>query len=486
MIVAGSQLTLWVATFAFTVAQARYLEPTRFGQLSLALAYAGFLTIFIDFGTSTLLSRMVAQRSGLEDGAVAATLLVRLGLWLVALPLLLLATVLLGYDADLRGAILVLALAALFASFGTAVAAYLQGREEFSLPSLSAVAYRIVAAVVGIAILALVPTASLVLVAVAFLSGAVISAGVLLVGLGRRSGVRWGLQPRRAVGLLRRALPIGAYFVVGTFYFNVDLVMLEVLAPAENVGWYAAAYRLFNAATIVEAIVVVRVLYPVLSRLSLGPREELRLVIAKALSFMAILGGAAVLVFVLCADQIVAILYSADAYAPAAEALRLLAPGLLFLYLNSVVCNALFATGYEKRLLVMAAAFAVFNVGANLIAIPRFAQDGAAAVTTLTELGLLGWLVRIAPRDLLTGESVRTVVKVTAAASAAGLIVVLSGANTIASMVPLALLVYGAAVVALRAIGPADLDAIATLIGARRGGRAATPAVGQPLHEKVG
>ena len=58
------------------------------------------------------------------------------------------------------------------------------------------------------------PTASLVLVAVAFLSGAVISAGVLLVGLGRRSGVRWGLQPRRAVGLLRRALPIGAYFVV--------------------------------------------------------------------------------------------------------------------------------------------------------------------------------------------------------------------------------------------------------------------------------
>ena len=102
LIVAGSQLTLWVATFAFTVAQARYLEPTRFGQLSLALAYAGFLTIFIDFGTSTLLSRMVAQRSGLEDGAVAATLLVRLGLWLVALPLLLLATVRLGYEADLR------------------------------------------------------------------------------------------------------------------------------------------------------------------------------------------------------------------------------------------------------------------------------------------------------------------------------------------------------------------------------------------------
>ena len=477
LIVGTSQLAIWVATFAFTVVQARHLEPSRFGQLSLALAYAAFLTIFVDFGTTTLVSRTVAQRGGREDGLVATTLLIRTALWLAALPVLMLATIFLGYDDDLRGAIVVLAVAALFVAWGGAIAAYL---------SLSSVAYRIVAAVVGVAILVLLPRPSLFLISLAFLIGATVCAGILIAALRRHSEIRWALAPRRALDLLRTALPIGAYGVVGTFYFNVDLVMLEGMAPAENVGWYAAAYRLFNAATILESIVVTRVLYPMYSRMSVGPRAELRMVIAKALSLLTIVGGAVVLIFVLCADQIVGILYSADAYSPATSALRLLAPGLFLLYLNSVIGYALFALGREKHLLAMATAFAFLNVGANLIAIPRFAQDGAAAVTTLTELGLLMWTIRITPRDLLTGESVRTVAKAAVAAVAAGLMVLLSGATTLASMVPLALLVYGVGVVALRAIGPTDLHAIATLIGARRGQRAVIEPVGQPVHEEVG
>jgi O-antigen/teichoic acid export membrane protein len=469
LIVGSSHVSVWVATFVFTVVQARYLDPSRFGQLALALAYAAFLLIFVDFGTSTLVSRAVAQRRDEQQSVIAATLLIRSVLWLVALPFLLVVSLVLGYEADLVRAILVLAIATLFVSWGGAVTAYLLGREEFLFPSLSMSAYRIVAAIVGIAILVLVPTPSLYLIACAFLVGAMVSAGLLFYALRGQKAIVWQIQPRRAVALLRSALPIGAYLVVGTFYFNVDLVMLEGMAPAENVGWYAAAYRLFNNATLVEAIVVARVLYPVFSRMSLGPQEELRVVIAKAMSFLALLGGAVVLLFVLCADDIVRILYSGEAYAPAANALRLLAPGLFFLYLNSVVCNALFALGYEKRLLAMAAAFAVLNVSANLIAIPRFAQDGAAAVTTLTELGLLVWLTRIAPRDLLTGESVRTVAKTALAAAIAGVVVVLSGASTPVTVALLALLVYGGAIFVLGVIRPADLRAIAALFGLASG-----------------
>jgi len=485
LIVGSSHVSVWVATFVFTVVQARYLDPSRFGQLALALAYAAFLLIFVDFGTSTLVSRTVAQRRDEQQSVIAATLLIRSVLWLVALPLLLVVSLVLGYDADLVRAILVLAIATLFVSWGGAVTAYLLGREEFLFPSLSMSAYRIVAAIVGIAILVLVPTPSLYLIACAFLIGAMVSAGLLFYALRGQTAIAWQIEPRRAVALLRSALPIGAYLVVGTFYFNIDLVMLEGMAPAENVGWYAAAYRLFNNATLVEAIVVARVLYPVFSRMSLGPQEELRVVIAKAMSFLAILGGAVVLLFVLCADGIVGILYSTDAYAPTANALRLLAPGLFFLYLNSVVCNALFALGYEKRLLVMAAVFAVLNVSANLLAIPRFMEDGAAAVTTLTEVGLLVWLSRLAPRELLTGETARTIAKAGAAAVIAGVMVVLSGANTLLAMVPLALLAYGVAIVALRTIGPADLASIADLFGAGRPRRAATVPLGQPVHEEI-
>ncbi len=465
LIVGSSHISVWVAAFVFTVVQARYLDPSRFGQLALALAYAAFLLIFVDFGTSTLVSRTVAQRRDAQQSVIAATLLIRSVLWLVALPFLLVVSLVLGYDADLVRAILVLAIATLFVSWGGAVTAYLLGREEFLFPSLSMSAYRIVAAIVGIAILVLVPTPSLYLIACAFLAGAIVSAGLLFYALRGQKAIVWQIEPRGAVALLRSALPIGAYLVVGTFYFNVDLVMLEGMAPAENVGWYAAAYRLFNNATLVEAIVVARVLYPVFSRMSLGPQDELRVVIAKAMSLLAVLGGAVVLIFVLCADDIVRILYSGQAYAPTANALRLLAPGLFFLYLNSVVCNALFALGQEKRLLVMAAAFAVLNVSANLALIPRFAQDGAAAVTTLTEVGLLVWLTSIAPPRLVSGEAFRAVAKAALATAIAVVVVVLSGATALVIVAGLALLVYGAAIFGLGVIGSKDLRAIAGLFG---------------------
>lgn len=485
-IVAASHIAIWAATFAFTIVQARFLEPARFGELSLALAYAAFLAIVVDFGTSTQLSRMVAQRSGDLAGAVAATMLVRSALWVAVLPLVWLASFFLGYDAELRTTIVVLAFAALLIALGGTITAYLQGREDFLLVSLASIAHRLAVATIGIAILVLVSGPSLVLVAVAFVVGAAVNVGVLVAGSRRRATIRYALRPRRALGLLRAAVPIGAYFVVATFYFNVDLIMLERLTPAENVGWYAAAYRLFNAATIVEAIVIGKVLYPVLSRLSLGPPAELRLVIEKALSFLTLVGGAAVLVLVLCAEQIVALLYPADLYAPAANALRLLAPGLLFLYLNSVLCYTLFALKQEKRLLVMAVAFAFFNALANLIAIPLFAQDGAALVTTLTELGLLVWLTCLMPRDMLRLESVRIGAKTAVAALAAALVVIVSGASTLGSMASLALSVYIGCAVMVRAIAPSDLRAIAALVGQRRGAHVMADPVRQPVQEDIG
>ena len=82
-IVAISQLVMWIATLLFTVAQAHLLGPAKFGQLSLALSYAMFLTVVIDFGLGIQLSRMVAQRSGGAD-ALGATILVRSALWVVA------------------------------------------------------------------------------------------------------------------------------------------------------------------------------------------------------------------------------------------------------------------------------------------------------------------------------------------------------------------------------------------------------------------
>jgi len=480
LIVAGSQLVMWVASFGFVLAQARYLGPARFGELSLALTYAAFLSIVIDFGLGTQLSRMVAQRSTSANTALVTTMIIRAGLWLVAAPAAWLAAVALGYDRELQQLILILAASVLFLGMGNTIGAYFQGQERFVLPSVASIAQRVTAAVVGV--VALVATHDLIAVTMAFVVAAIVNVGVLLYGM-RFAPRAWPrVQLDEVIRLFRGAIPLGMVWIATTFYFGVDMVMLQRMAPAENVGWYAAAYRLFNAASIVPTIVAGTVLYPVLSRLSLGSRSELRVVIEKSLSFLTLSGVGVALVFVVLADPIVALLYPAQSYAPAASALRLLAPGLVFLYLNWVFAASLLGLHREKQLLVLTFAAAVLNPLANLVAIPLFRQEGAALTTSLTELLMLVWLVRTMPRDLVSSENLRVAAKAALAAGAAALGVLATQEATLLVALPLAIALYGITALALRAVQPRDLLALLSVL---RPDRTASNGVGEVVGEPI-
>ena len=105
-ILAGSQALMWVAAILFTIAQATYLGPARFGELSVALSYAALLAVLIEFGLGTQLTRLVSQRASGHEEALAATVLIKGGLWLLAMPLVALATLWFGYPGELRETIL--------------------------------------------------------------------------------------------------------------------------------------------------------------------------------------------------------------------------------------------------------------------------------------------------------------------------------------------------------------------------------------------
>jgi len=459
----ASRLATWIAAFAFTIAQARYLGPGHFGELSVALTYAALLAIVMDFGLGTQLSRMVAQRSDGHEQALAATIAVRVGLWLLAAPALLLACVALGYSPELQLCVLLLAVSVLLVGVANTVGSFLQGREQFALPAIAAVAQGVTAAAVGALVLVVRP--EITAVAYAFVAAGAANLAVLLLSASVRQSLR---RPRvdieAALGLLRRAVPLGIYAIATTVYFSIDMVMLQRLAAPENVGWYAAAYRPFGAATLFPSIVAGTVLYPVLSRLSLGSRDELRAVIEKSLTVLTLAGVGVALVFALFAEHIVAILYPAQAYAGAAGALRLLAPGLLFIYLNWAFATALLGLRMERRLIVMALATAVLNPLMNLVAIPLFQERGAAFTTSLTELVVLVWLVRMMPRDLLRLASVRVGAKAAAAAALTAIVLMPLREQPLVVTVPLAIGLYAALALATRVVTARELAALGSVV----------------------
>jgi len=459
----ASRFVTWIAAFAFTIAQARYLGPGHFGELSVALTFAALLAIVMDFGLGTQLSRMVAQRSPGNEQALAATIAIRAGLWVVAAPALLLVCVALGYSAELQLTVLLLAVSIFLVGISNTIASFLQGHEEFALPAFAAVAQGVTAAVIGGFILAARP--EIAAVAYAFVAAGLVSLAVLSLSQRVRESLRHPrVDAQAAVRLLRAGVPLGVYAIATTVYFSVDMVMLQRLAASDNVGWYAAAYRPFGAATLFPSIVAGTVLYPVLSRLSLGSRDELGAVIEKSLTVLTLAGVGVALVFALFAERIVGILYPAQSYAEAAGALRLLAPGLLFIYVNWALATALLGLRLERRLIVMAVTVALLNPLMNLVAIPLFQERGAAFTTSLTELIVLIWLVRMMPRDLLRLSSVRVGAKAAAAAVLTAVVLAPLRDLPLVMTVPFAILLYAAAALAVRAVTARELAALGAVV----------------------
>ena len=323
------------------------------------------------------------------------------------------------------------------------------------------------AATVGIAVL--VAGAGVIGVAAVYAISAALAAVILFAGL-RGSGLA---TPRIRAGAVRdvlgSALPIGLYWIVGTFYFNVDMALVERLTPRESLGHYAAAFRLFTAASIVPAIVCGTVLYPMYSRLSSSSSAAagLRPAVEKTIAYLTLVGLFVTVIFAVLASPIVGLLYPLPAYGPAADALRLLAPGLLFLYVNSVLGSALFALHLEKRLLRIAAAAAVLNLVANLLLIPIFGIQAAAAITSGTELFLLGALLFSAPRGLVGSMSAQFAMRATLAGGVTALALVPLAQAPVVIAAPLGAVIFAVACLLFQALPADDLQFALALVRAR-------------------
>jgi O-antigen/teichoic acid export membrane protein len=467
-VVAVAQSITWTATFLFTLAQARYLTPTRFGELSLALSYALVMGVVVDFGLSTKVARDVAQRPAGAGQALAASLVVRTCLWCLAMPIVWIGTVIFGYNTELQATILILGVSLLFAGFAASLSAYFQGREEFIFRSLGSIVQRGSAAAIGVALLA--SGQGIVVMAIVYVVSQVLQLLVMVPGMRRYPVSSLAIERATSVAMFRGARTLACFWILCAIYGNVGIVILERLAPPENVAWYAAAYRLFNAAVMAMGLVVGTVLYPVLSRLAVGSREVLRRAMERWFAFLVASGAFMALALVMAADQAVSLLYPRHEYGEAATTLRLLAPALWAMYANGVFFLALLGMGLERRLLVMAAALAVLTPLANLLAIPLLQQNGAALITSASEVFILVWVLAATPADLRGAANPRVVLKVLVAAAPAAACMWLLRDWPVLVAIPVAAVIYASVAFALKTVPGGDLGAVRSFLRTRRRG----------------
>jgi O-antigen/teichoic acid export membrane protein len=456
------QVVTWTSTLLLTSAYGRFLGDFKFGELYFAISFVLLIGFPLEFGFNQQLTRDVAVDPGKALRYFSNTLLIKITLWFVLYGLIMLICWLLGYSTEERILVGIVGITLLSTSIANTFAALHYAFERVLYPAFGTILEKGLSALIGIILLR--HGAGVQAMALVLLGGSLINATWQGIWFFRLVGSRLSVDLTLIRELIRTSLPFLIYGVLGVIYYRLDTVLLSLFTNTAVVGWYGAAYRLFDTMVFLPNLVIAAIMFPIFSKLSTSSETSLKLAIEKSMNFLLFCGIPIAGAMIAAAPNIIGFLYHRAEFIPSVRVLQALAPGLIFLYLNSVLGATIMSTKQERKMTIMAAAALVFNLGFNLFMIPLFAQNGAAIVTSLTELLLLCLSVVFTPRRLLPFGSLRVAAKACIASLVMCSAILALRNVSIFLLLPAAMLVYLVTAALLRTIPKEDIKAIYTSI----------------------
>ena len=368
-----------LSTLVLTVVAARELGPVDFGAFAYSLSFALLAATIPTWGFGTIVIREGAMHPERLSGLLGHVIKIRA---LVSVPLILVAG---GITAATRPtmrssiSVVLILVAALLDVVGDAGGAAATAKQDLGGVSVALVVNRLTSALLGGA--ALIGGLGLVGVSAGFLVGSAIGLAVMWRAI-RRLDIRPRFRDASSGtlrDLVKRATPVGLNTLVAMALFRVDALMLEQIKGEAELGNYAAAYRLLEAALFVTFSVALAIL-PEMS----ASREawKVRRAFEEGWSALATMYLAFATVLLLEPHALLAVLFG-PAYADAgATPARWLAMAPLLFSLSYLAGSALYATGRYRQVLLVNGLATVGNIAANLALIPELGATGAAAATT--------------------------------------------------------------------------------------------------------
>lgn len=456
------QVVTWSSTLFLTAAYGRFLGDVKFGELYFALTFVLLIGIPIERGFNQQITRDVAQKPEKALRYLSNTLLIKTVLWLILYTLILLISWLLRYNAETWSLIAICGFTLLTTGIGTTFASSHYALQRVLFPVVGTILEKGLSALFGFFILKY--TANVQLMALILLGGSLISAIWQAIWFFHLVGAKFIVDRRTIRELIRSGIPFLAYGVMGVLYYRLDTILLSLITDNAVVGWYGAGYRLFDTLVFLPSLVIGTIMYPVFSKFSTTSQANLKLAVEKSMNFLLFVAIPTSTFLIVAAPDIIGFLYHNPQFDHAIPVLQLLAPGLVFLYINSVHGSVIVSTKNEKKSTLMAGIALLFNLTLNLILIPIYQHIGAAVSTSLTEMLLFSMGLFFVPRSLLPVKSLRVGAKVLIASLIMAVVTwplhYLHNNLHILLLLPIAMVVYIGSALLIGAIPHEDLSAL--------------------------
>jgi O-antigen/teichoic acid export membrane protein len=376
----ASQVVTKALNLAVSLALVRWLGAHELGRYAYVLAFCFTFGAVADFGLATLAIREISRDRAREAIVVAALRRLTAALAGVSVAAMLALAAVIERDPVVLTAIALAGVGSMISALTTPSLVLLTAREQLHWLGL----HRMAASAVG----------SLLTLGVLLAGGRLISllvasvaTGVLMLGFAR--ALAGPVTAPRALpsgtvrSMLRQAVPFGLLMIGYALYYRIDMVMLDWLTGARDVGLYAAAYRFLDTVVVLAASLG-GPLFPRFSSLAAGAPDGARQLLEDVWRPLLALGLPLSLGATLLAGPLTRVLFGEE-FVASAGLLRVLIWGTLPLFWVNVANHALIAFDRVWALVAVYGTSALVNVAANLVLIPRLGPLGASVATLVSE-----------------------------------------------------------------------------------------------------
>jgi O-antigen/teichoic acid export membrane protein len=359
---------------------ARFLGAKELGLYAFAMAVATFVALPTKFGYERLIQREVGRQPADTQryfwGIITVKALVALTSWSILFLVLMFFP---KNDAT------VMALAAGFAlvySFMEFTNAFFRANQRPEIEMVVRLIFSVGNLGLGALVLysgwrlAGVLSAQLVAITLAVCVGA-----LTLIHISTKVRITWSW--RVLWGYVVSASPFAGILLALFLSNQTGVIILTPFAGKVDVGYFAAALRLFDPITLIPAAIMGAFL-PMMSGLYIQSLGKFVRTLRFTMKYMFIIAVPLVILTSLLAHQIVIFLYR-ESFLPSAQALQILSAVILFSFWNYTSESVLVARNQERILLKLTWITAGIHVAANLILIPKFSYLGACLAILTTQ-----------------------------------------------------------------------------------------------------
>jgi O-antigen/teichoic acid export membrane protein/glycosyltransferase involved in cell wall biosynthesis len=379
--IGGNVLGAAISFFTF-VAMTRGLGPDSYGDYVAATSFLFLPIVLSDLGLATTVLRDISARPVDTEAVMRRSVPLRAVLSAVAVAVMVLLGLIIPFDEQTKLAILIWSVGAWATLMNVAVLPVLQAQLKMHWAVSANVVGRTVA--LALTLGALAADLGFSGVVWAQVIGVVVTFFFDLAVVRRLVPLRPILDLPYWRTLVRGSIVIGLAIGLGQVFFKIDGVILALVRPAAEVGFYGAAYKFLEVSDLLVAAIALSV-FPMLTHYASTGSDNLRPLVQRTFDILLAVSAAVALVFLLFAEELV-VLSSGQEFAAGADALRLLAPYPVLFFANALMWRVLIAAEHDRVLLKIAASVLTLNVALNVALLPPYGFRAAAVTAVASEV----------------------------------------------------------------------------------------------------